>query len=125
MSPIIVRFVRRDTKTALMKKKKTLRTIDHHRNTFVNDDLTPPFAGAGEACVDDRRVLPLHCDGRERGGEEEARFSRRPLQTWLVRGEDRELWTLLPLLGKSCSRTSTSTLQSSPNGYLRLDIMDC
>ena len=43
---------------------------------------------AGEACVDDRRVLPLHCDGRERGGEEEARFSRRPLQTWLVRGED-------------------------------------
>ena len=39
--PIIVRFVRRDTKTALMKKKKTLRNIDHHRNTFVNDDLTP------------------------------------------------------------------------------------
>ena len=39
--PIIVRFVRRDTKIDMMRKKKTLRTIDQYRNTFVNDDLTP------------------------------------------------------------------------------------
>ena len=39
--PIIVRFVRRDTKIDMMRKKKTLRTIDRYRNTFVNDDLTP------------------------------------------------------------------------------------
>ena len=49
--------------------------------------------------MNSRWVLPLHCDGRERGCEEEARFSRRPLQTWLVRGEDGELWPLLPPLG--------------------------
>ena len=30
--PIIVRFVRRDTKTDMMRKKKTLRTIDRYRN---------------------------------------------------------------------------------------------
>ena len=39
--PIIVRFVRRDTKIDMMRKKKTLRSIDRYRNTFVNDDLTP------------------------------------------------------------------------------------
>ena len=39
--PTIVRFVRRDTKIDMMRKKKTLRTIDRYRNTFVNDDLTP------------------------------------------------------------------------------------
>ena len=39
--PIIVRFVRRDTKIDMMRKKKTLRTIDRYHNTFVNDDLTP------------------------------------------------------------------------------------
>ena len=54
-----------------------------------------------------------------------AELMRGPNQTWLVRGEDRELWPLLPPLGQSCSRTSTSTLHSPPNGYLRLDIMDC
>ena len=27
--------------------------------------------------MDNRWVLPLHCDGRERGGEEEGRFPRR------------------------------------------------
>ena len=42
--PIIVRFVRRDTKIEIMRKKKTLRTIDSHRNTFINDDLR---VGAG------------------------------------------------------------------------------
>ena len=40
--PIIVKFVRRNTKTALMTNKKTLRTIDRYRHTYVNDDLTPP-----------------------------------------------------------------------------------
>ena len=49
--------------------------------------------------MDNRWVVPLHCDGRERGGEEEARFPRRPLQTRLVRAEDGELWPLLPPLG--------------------------
>ena len=49
--------------------------------------------------MDNRRVLPLYCDERERGGEEEARFPRRPLQTWLVQGEDGELWPLLLPLG--------------------------
>ena len=39
--PIVVRFVRRDTKIAMMKKKKTLRNIDRYRNTFVEDDLIP------------------------------------------------------------------------------------
>ena len=39
--PIIVKFVRRNTKTALMTNKKTLRTIDRYRHTYVNDDLTP------------------------------------------------------------------------------------
>ena len=39
--PIIVKFVRRNTKTALMANKKTLRSIDRYRHTYVNDDLTP------------------------------------------------------------------------------------
>ena len=39
--PIIVKFVRRNTKTALMTNKKTLRSIDRYRHTYVNDDLTP------------------------------------------------------------------------------------
>ena len=39
--PIIVNFVRRNTKTALMTNKKTLRSIDRYRHTYVNDDLTP------------------------------------------------------------------------------------
>ena len=38
--PIIVRFVSRDTKIDIMRKKKTLRTIDRYRNTYVNVDLT-------------------------------------------------------------------------------------
>ncbi len=42
--PIIVRFVRRDTKIDIMGKKKTLRTIDRYRNTFVNGHLTPYVA---------------------------------------------------------------------------------
>ena len=39
--PIIVKFVRRNTKTALMMNKKTLRTIDRYRHIYINDDLTP------------------------------------------------------------------------------------
>ncbi len=39
--PIIVRFVRRDTNIEIMRKKKTPRSIDSHRNTFINDDLIP------------------------------------------------------------------------------------
>ena len=39
--PIIVKFVRRSTKTNIMKSKKALRAIDAYHQTFVNDDLTP------------------------------------------------------------------------------------
>ena len=39
--PIIVKFVRRNTKTTLMMNKKTLRTIDRYRHIYINDDLTP------------------------------------------------------------------------------------
>ena len=56
--------------------------------------------------MDNRWVVPLHCDGRERGGEEEARFPRRPLQTRLVRAEDGELWPLLPPLGIVSTRVT-------------------
>ena len=38
--PIIVKFVRRDTKTTLMKSKRRLRDIDR-KGVFLNDDLTP------------------------------------------------------------------------------------
>ena len=38
--PIIVKFVRRDTKTTLMKSKRRLRDIDR-KGFFLNDDLTP------------------------------------------------------------------------------------
>ena len=41
----------------------------------------------------------FHCIVMERGGEEEAQIPIRPLQTWLVRAEDGELWPLLPPLG--------------------------
>ena len=49
--PIIVRFVRRDTKIEIMRKKKTLRTIDSHRNTFINDDLTPLRSKSGNSAI--------------------------------------------------------------------------
>ena len=39
--PIIVKFVRRNMKTALMMNKKTLRTIDRYRHIYINDNLTP------------------------------------------------------------------------------------
>ena len=39
--PIIVKFVRRNTKTALMMNKETFRTIDRYRHIYINDDLTP------------------------------------------------------------------------------------
>ena len=39
--PIIVKFVGRNTKTALMMNKKTLRTIHRYRHIYINDDLTP------------------------------------------------------------------------------------
>ena len=42
--PIIVKFVRRNTKTALMINKKTLRTIDRYRHIYINDDLHPCVA---------------------------------------------------------------------------------
>ena len=38
--PIIVKFVRRDPKTTLMKSKGRLRDIDR-KGVFLNDDLTP------------------------------------------------------------------------------------
>ena len=51
--PIIVRFVRRDKKIEIMRlrKKKTLRTIDSHRNTFINDDLTPLRSKSGNSAI--------------------------------------------------------------------------
>ena len=54
--PIIVRFVRRDTKIDMMRKKKTLRTIDRYRNTFVNDDLTPLRSNMLRALKHDEEV---------------------------------------------------------------------
>ena len=39
--PIIIKFVRRNTKTALMTNKKMLRTIERYRHIYVNDDITP------------------------------------------------------------------------------------
>ena len=127
--------MRRDTKIAIMKKKKTLRTIDRHRNTFVNDDLTPLCTLCSEMLqalkLDEqvKRVWTIdgsfNCimsDGMECGGEEEARFDRRPLQTWLVRGEIGELWSLLPPLGKSCS---TSALQSPHRLFGLSTVCEC
>ena len=37
---IIVKFVRRDTKTSMMKNKRRLRDLDR-KGVFLNDDLTP------------------------------------------------------------------------------------
>ena len=38
--PIIAKFVRRDTKTKMMRSKKELRGFNGYRNVFLNDDLT-------------------------------------------------------------------------------------
>ena len=38
--PIIVKFVRRDMKTAFMKNKRRLRDLNR-KGVFLNDDLTP------------------------------------------------------------------------------------
>lgn len=38
--PVIVKFVRRDTKRLIMMKKKALREKAGHENTYLNDDLT-------------------------------------------------------------------------------------
>ena len=38
--PIIVKFVRHDTKTSMMKNKRRLRDLDW-KGVFLNDDLTP------------------------------------------------------------------------------------
>ena len=37
---IIAKFVRRDTKTKMMRSKKDLRGLSGYRNVFLNDDLT-------------------------------------------------------------------------------------
>ena len=38
--PIIAKFVRRDTKTAIMRNKRNLKGLDGYKSVFVNDDLT-------------------------------------------------------------------------------------
>ena len=38
--PIIAKFVRRDTKTKMMREKKELRGLSGYRHVFLNDDLT-------------------------------------------------------------------------------------
>ena len=38
--PIIAKFVRRDTKTAIMRNKSNLKGLDGYKSVFVNDDLT-------------------------------------------------------------------------------------
>ena len=38
--PIIAKFVRRDTKTRMMRAKKELRGLSGCRNVYINDDLT-------------------------------------------------------------------------------------
>ena len=38
--PIIAKFVRRDTKTAIMRSKRNLKGLDGYKSVFVNDDLT-------------------------------------------------------------------------------------
>ena len=38
--PIIAKFVRRDTKTRMMRAKKELRGLNGCRNGCINDDLT-------------------------------------------------------------------------------------
>ena len=38
--PIIVKFVRRNTKTAMMKSKRKLRDANR-KGVYINDDLTP------------------------------------------------------------------------------------
>ena len=38
---IIVRFVRRDVKTKLMKNKKNLKNVPSRKNVYLNEDLTP------------------------------------------------------------------------------------
>ena len=39
--PIIVKFVRRDTKIAIMKNKKRLRSTEIHNSVYIDEDLTP------------------------------------------------------------------------------------
>lgn len=39
--PLIVKFVRHDTKVAIMQKKKQLKNKEGYRNVFIDDDLTP------------------------------------------------------------------------------------
>ena len=38
--PIIAKFVRRDTKTAIMRNKRNLKGLDGYKSVFVNYDLT-------------------------------------------------------------------------------------
>ena len=53
--PIIVKFVRRDTKTSMMKHKRRLRDLDR-RGVFLNDDLTPFRAKLARALRNDSTI---------------------------------------------------------------------
>ena len=53
--PIIVKFVRRDTKTSMMKNKRRLCDLDR-KGVFLNDDLTPFRAKLGRTLRNDSTI---------------------------------------------------------------------
>ena len=38
---VIAKFVRRDVKSAIIKNKKKLKSMESYKSTYVNEDLTP------------------------------------------------------------------------------------
>ena len=124
--PIIVRFVRRDTKIDMMRKKKTLRTIDRYRNTFVNDDLTPLRSKMLRALKHDEEVKRVwtidgsfHCIVMEGNVEVKKRLDS-PDDLFKLGWSGRRWRTL----ASSPTTRNCATIQSPPDGYHCLDIMD-
>ena len=63
--PIIVKFVRRSTKQALMKNKKELRKKENRKNVYVEEDLTPLRSRMVRALREDSAVKAVWTiDGR-------------------------------------------------------------
>ena len=84
-----------------MTNKKTLRSIDRYRHTYVNDDLTPLRSRMLRTLKNDdelKRVWTIdgifHCIVVENNAEVKKR-----LETRLVAGEDAGLWPLHAPLG--------------------------
>lgn len=75
--PIIVKFVRRSTKQAVMKNKKELRRKENRKNVYVEEDLTPLRNRIVRALREDSAVKTVwSIDGRifairKKGGKEE------------------------------------------------------